>query len=122
MNDADFVASGMPIAAVNCPGTNVPEGSFPVSLKFGWHGGVHLHAPAHGATSLPVRTIADGELVFARRPTAPVADSTHPQNYNPYGTSAAWTDNGMVILRHTTDIGEGANAEAIVFYSIVEVP
>jgi hypothetical protein len=118
-NDADFVTNGMPIAVVNCPGTTVPEGSFPVSLNLGWHGGVHLHAPAMGARSLPVRAIADGEVVFARKPTAPVSDPAHPQNYNPYGADAAWTDNGMVILRHTTDIGEGGNAESIVFYSIV---
>jgi hypothetical protein len=118
-SDADFVTSGMPVAAINCPGTTMPEGSFPVSLNLGWHGGVHLHAPSAGARSLPVRAIADGEVVFARKPTAPVSDPAHPQNYDPYGTGAAWTDNGMVILRHTTDIGEGGNAESIVFYSIL---
>jgi hydroxyethylthiazole kinase len=106
-------------AAINCPGTTIPEGSFPVSLKLGWHGGSHLHAPSMGQTPLPVRCVADGEIVFARRPVAFSNDVTHPQNYNPYGTSPAWTDNGMVIVRHVTDIGTGADAKGIVFYSLV---
>jgi hypothetical protein len=119
ISDVAFVNSAMPGATVNCPGTSVPEGSFPVSLKLGWHGGIHIHAPATGAITLPVRAIADGDVVFARKPAAPIADPAHPQNYNPYGKDAAWTDNGMVILRHVTDIGEGASAEAIIFYSIL---
>jgi predicted chitinase len=117
--DAAFVESAMPAATTNCPGTAVPEGSFPVSLKMGWHGGTHLHAPSSGQTVLPVRCIADGEIVYARRPVAASADAAHAQNYNPYGAAAAWTDNGMVIVRHTTDIGTGANATGIVFYSLI---
>ena len=117
--DEGFVANGMPVAATMVPGTTVPEGSFPVSLKLGWHGGSHLHAPGAAAALLPARAIADGEIVFARKPTSPVADPAHGLNYNPYGSDAAWTDDGMVILRHHTDIGEGANAQAIVFYSLI---
>lgn len=60
-SDAEYIEAAMPAAAVNCSGTNVPEGSFPVSLKLGWHGGTHLHAPAVGTAALPVRAIADGE-------------------------------------------------------------
>ena len=117
--DAAYIAQAMPSAATTVPGTTVPEGSFPVSLKLGWHGGSHLHAPGAGAAVLAVRAIADGEIVFARRPTAQVATLTHPLNYNPYGTTAAWTDDGLVILRHQTEIGDGANAQAIVFYSVI---
>jgi predicted chitinase len=106
-------------ATTNCPGTGIPEGSFPVSMKFGWHGGTHLHAPAVGQTLLPLRCIADGEIIYARRPTARSNDTTHPQNYNPYGTSMAWTDNGMVIIRHVTDIGTGNNAKGIAYYSLI---
>lgn len=116
--DAVFVDAAMPDAAVNCFGTSVPEGSFPVSLKLGWHGGVHLHAPSGAAGVLPVRAIADGEIVYARRPTAQVDTPTHPLNYNPYGDQAAWTDDGMVVIRHTTDIGDCANAQDVVFYSV----
>lgn len=116
--DADYLATAMPTATVNCPGTNVPEGSFPVSLKLGWHGGTHLHAPAVGAAVLPVRAIADGEIVYARKPTAKNNTPTHPLNYNPYGGSPSWTDDGMVIMRHKTDIGTGPNAEGAEFFSL----
>ena len=117
-SDADYIAAAMPAAAVNCPGTSVPEGSFPVSLKLGWHGGTHLHAPSVGADILPVRAIADGEIVYARQPTTQVSDPTHALNYNPYGSSASWTDDGMVIMRHRTDIGTGPNAEGAEFFSL----
>jgi hydroxyethylthiazole kinase len=118
MADATYVENAMPGAATNCPGTSVPEGSFPISLKMGWHGGTHLHMPpAPGA--LPVRCIADGEIVYARRPGAVSSDPTHPQNYNPFGSGASWTDNGLVIIRHTTDLGEGENATGAEFYSVI---
>lgn len=119
ITDGAFIAEAMPCAATMVPGTTVPEGSFPVSLKLGWHGGSHLHAPSSGTTVLPVRAIADGEIVCARKPTVQVADPTHALNYNPYGNSASWTDDGLVIVRHHTDIGDGPNAQAVVFYSVV---
>ena len=119
ISDAAFVTDAMPVAAVTCPGTSVPEGSFPISLKLGWHGGTHLHAPHAGNATLPVRAIADGEIVFARKPTAPNTEIAHPLNYNPYGSSASWTDDGMVIIRHSTDIGDGDMAHEVVFYSII---
>ena len=31
----------------------------------------------------------------------------------------AWTDDGMAILRHRTDIGTGANAESVEFCSLL---
>lgn len=117
-DDATYVAAAMPAATVNCPASSVPEGSFPVSLNLGWHGGVHLHAPAQASAALPVCAIADGEIVYARRPTRQVAEPSHPLNYNPYGEVPAWTDDGMVIVRHRTEIGAGANAEEIEFYSV----
>jgi hypothetical protein len=117
--DAAFVADAMQPSATMVPGTTVPEGSFPVSLKLAWHGGSHLHAPGAGAAVLPVRVISDGEIVFARKPTVQVPDPTHPLNYNPYGSAASWTDDGIVIVRHHTEIGEGPNAQAVVFYSVI---
>ncbi|KRB83695.1 hypothetical protein ASE26_11045 [Duganella sp. Root198D2] len=117
-DDASYVAAAMPPATVNCPASSVPEGSFPVSLNLGWHGGVHLHAPAQASAALPVCAIADGEIVYARRPTRPVAEPTHALNYNPYGDTPSWTDDGMLIVRHRTEIGAGANAEDIEFYSV----
>ncbi len=90
------------------------NGAFPVSFNLGWHGGMHLTAPMNGNQSEPVRAIADGEVVFLRQPTAQPAGTlppAHPQAYN------GWTDNGVIVIRHSTEIGEGANA-AVTFFSI----
>jgi hypothetical protein len=90
------------------------QGAFPVSFNLGWHGGMHLTAPMNGTQPEPVRAVADGEVVFLRQPTPQPAGPLppeHPQAYN------GWTDNGVVVIRHTTEIGEGANA-AVVFFSI----
>jgi predicted chitinase len=116
--DELYTSQSMQPAAVNCPGTSRPEGSFPVSLQMGWHGGTHLHMPVADG-SLPVRCIADGEIVYARRPSPFDSNVENPQNYNPYGEAASWTDNGFVIIRHKTDIGEGPNAVNIEFYSVI---
>jgi predicted chitinase/murein DD-endopeptidase MepM/ murein hydrolase activator NlpD len=88
------------------------DGAFPVSYHLGWHGGVHLTAPVSGANTERVRAIADGIVVFARQPSPHTDDAQHPQNYR------GWTDNGCVLLRHETAIGEGANAQDIVFFSL----
>ncbi|MBX3687350.1 MAG: hypothetical protein KF909_14515, partial [Rhodocyclaceae bacterium] len=115
-NDADFVARCMPDTSVMVQGTPVPEGSFPVSFKLGWHGGRHLEAPvdANGAV-LNVRAIADGEIVYARRPTPRNANPSpaEPRNYNPYGDPPAWTDDGCVIIRHATEIGADAQNQPV---------
>lgn len=89
------------------------DGYFPVSHNLGWHGGSHLTAPARGTQAERVRAIADGTIIFKREPTARVDDSKHPQNYR-----GGWTDNGCVVLRHESAIGEGENASSIVFFSI----
>ena len=89
------------------------NGFFPVSHDLGWHGGVHLTAPALGNGWERVRAIADGTVIFKRAATARVDDLKHPLNYR-----GAWTDNGCVVLQHTTAIGDGPNACNIVFFSI----
>ena len=93
-------------------GGQVGDGAYPVSLNLGWHGGVHLHAPMTGNTSERVRAIADGTVAFTRAATPRIDDLTHAQNYR-----GGWTDNGCVVIRHETDIGVGAQATAVVFYS-----
>ncbi|WP_078121033.1 hypothetical protein [Thiosocius teredinicola] len=101
----------MPNTDVTVKNTGVPEGSYPVSLKLGWHGGLHLRAP-QGADS--VRAIADGEIVYARKPTARNDNVTDWLNYNPDGGSdPAWTDDGCVIIKHTTEIGAGAQNKPV---------
>lgn len=90
------------------------EGSFPVSFDLGWHGGLHLTAPAasvgNGAES--VRAIADGTVVYVRKPCERNQKVDHPLNY--YG---GWTSDGCVVLRHDTEIGEGENSK-VTFFSI----
>lgn len=90
----------------------VGDGGFPVSAYFGWHGGLHLNAPMNGNVAEQVRCIADGTVVFVRQPAPRPADpaQTHAQMYR-----GQWTDNGVVIIRHDTEIGEGANAKVSYF-------
>ncbi|KUY94635.1 MULTISPECIES: peptidoglycan DD-metalloendopeptidase family protein [unclassified Burkholderia] len=95
------------------------KGTFPVSHQFGWHGGVHLVAPGGDANPEPVRAIADGEVVFAR-PSAPKPKQTPSEaerDANPLYYYAGWTSNGVVILKHRTEIGDGVE---VVFYSIYQ--
>jgi hydroxyethylthiazole kinase len=91
------------------------QGAFPVSFNLGWHGGMHLTAPTNGTQWEPVRAIADGEVVFVRQATQMPAGPLSPTDPQAYGGS--WTDNGVVVIRHTTEIGEGADA-AVTFFSI----
>lgn len=92
-NETDDVYLARTMAVAN-------HGRFPVSNRLNWHGGLHLIAPAEGNGFLPVRAIADGTVVYVRRPTARPADpQTHPLGYN------GWTDDGCVVIRHDTEIG-----------------
>lgn len=89
------------------------DGGFPLSFDLNWHGGIHLTAPQEGDTHLPVRAIADGTLVYCRQPTDEAsAPADHGLRYRDQ-----WTDNGCIVLKHETEIGEGAGA-SVVFYSI----
>jgi len=89
------------------------DGAFPLSFNLGWHGGAHLSAPMNGAAVEPVRSIADGVIVFKRSPTKKQSDNKHPLNYR-----GGWTDDGCVVIRHQTDIGTGNEASKIIFFSI----
>ncbi|WP_153014220.1 M23 family metallopeptidase [Pseudomonas sp. EpS/L25] len=89
------------------------DGGFPLSFDLNWHGGIHLTAPQEGTKRLPVRAIADGTLVYCRQPTDEASAPTdHGLRYRDQ-----WTDNGCIVLKHETEIGEGAGA-SVVFYSI----
>ena len=91
------------------------QGAFPVSYRLEWHGGVHITAPvgANGAP-LPARAIADGTIALVRRRTDPVPASS-ALNYG-----AGYTSDGVVVVRHETEIGATANGQAtqVVFYSV----
>lgn len=107
-NDTEdaYLARAMPAAT---------HGVYPVSDRLAWHGGLHLVAPAENNQTLPVRAIADGTVVYVRQPTQQASTGEdHPLRYN------GWTDNGVVILRHDTEIGatNDGTATAVRFYSI----
>lgn len=91
------------------------DGAFPLSFNLGWHGGLHLISPMNGSQPEPVRAIADGTVVIVRppsaRPNGPLP-AQHPQAYG-----RGWTDNGVIVLRHETEIGDGAGAR-VVFFSV----
>jgi predicted chitinase len=119
--DDAYVRRCMPATAAVLPGTQIPEGSYPVSYGLGWHGGLHLQAPVGANGQIEsVRAIGDGEIIYARRPTPRNENPDDPHNFNPYGDAPAWTDDGCVIIRHTTEIGADARNQPVLvtFFSI----
>ncbi|MHB9836777.1 hypothetical protein Q8F57_018245 [Paraburkholderia terrae] len=85
------------------------NGAYPVSFNLGWHGGAHLIAPAEGNQPAYVRAVADGKVVYLRK-TGPTGKPTlHYRNVR--------TDDGCVVIRHDTEIGEGDNAK-VTYYSV----
>ncbi|WP_370599690.1 hypothetical protein [Pseudomonas nitroreducens] len=100
------------------PGGEPGDGAYPLSFDLNWHGGMHLRAPQENGHPLPVRAIADGKLVYFRAPTAKADDATHALNYRiEQSVGDGWTDDGCIVLRHETEIGEGERGQ-VVFYSI----
>ena len=99
--------------------TGAPEGSFPLSNKLEWHNGLHLQGQTGADGHTVVRGIADGEAIHVSAPRQSNTDVTDAQNFNPFGDGATWTDNGCVIVKHTTEIGAtGQQSTEIVFYSL----
>lgn len=95
-------------------GGTLGQGSFPVSLDLSWHGGLHLIEPGDGTGAVPVRAIADGTVVYARKPSDKPSQPTRDDPLNYY---TGWTSDGCVVIRHTTEIGEGDGA-TLTYYSI----
>lgn len=104
-SDEDYVRRAM---SGDAPG----EGAFPVSARRQWHGGLHLIAPFEMNEALDVRAVADGEIAYVEVASAHSDDPDHPLNYN-----GGWSSNGCVVLKHETEIGEGANAR-VTYFSI----
>ena len=94
------------------PGGEPGDGSYPLSHALQWHGGLHLIEPDVNAQ---VRAIADGDVVFWREPSVQPKGSLPPDHAQAYG--GGWTDNGVMILKHTTEIGDGSDAR-VTFFSI----
>jgi hypothetical protein len=86
------------------------NGAYPVSYSLSWHGGPHLIGPhdARGDVE-PVRAIADVLVVYVRQTDRKKKPALHYR--------AVRTDDGCVVVRHTTEIGEEPNG-TITFFSI----
>lgn len=117
-DDRRYVAVAMPDSVDIAPGSGgAPAGSYPLTTAMTWHNGLHIQAPRDAQNQpLPVRAIADGTVIFKRAPKPANNTATDAQNYNPYSNTPAWTDNGIVIVRHTTDIGATGNTPTTVTY------
>ncbi|MBJ9617707.1 M23 family metallopeptidase [Burkholderia multivorans] len=86
------------------------NGAFPVSFNLGWHGGAHLEAPVDSQGHLlPVRAIADGTIVFVR--------ATDTKNKPELNYAGVRTDDGCVVIRHDTEIGDGEQSK-VTFFSV----
>ena len=120
VEDDLFVTAAMPDAIDKAPGSGgAPLGSYPLTTSMTWHNGLHITAPRAVNRALPVRAIADGTVIFKREPVPANKKPNDPQNYNPYGIEPAWTDNGIVIVRHTTEIGAtGTAGTAVTYFSV----
>ncbi|MCD0491693.1 M23 family metallopeptidase [Chromobacterium violaceum] len=99
-SDEQWLASLMPFSS---------QGGFPIASRMAWHGGQHIEHTDTGAHGEPVRAIADGTVVYKRTPS-PDADKK-PLAYQ------GETDNGCVVIKHNTEIGEGPDGQ-IEYYSI----
>lgn len=118
-NDDTWLDTAMTAPASRLANTQSPEGSFPLSNKLEWHTGMHLQGAAGTGGHTSIRAIADGEVIFVSQPKAANNNATDPQNFNPFGNSATWTDNGCVIIKHSTEIGaNGQQATSVVYYSL----
>ncbi len=93
-------------------------GQYPVSSHLEWHNGIHVVAP-DAATD--VRAIADGKVIYLQAADAqpPSTDLALPQNYATFGSGPEWTDKGMLIIEHTTEIGASGNTPvSLTYYSV----
>jgi len=103
-SDASWVSRMMPV--------DINRG-FPLNRHASWHGGVHvLHTDRHeeGYDRIEfVRAIADGVVISFRKPSGLEKRDAFPLNY------AGKTDDGYVLLKHETDIGENCS---VVYYSL----
>jgi predicted chitinase len=87
------------------------SGVFPIASDRRWHCGMHLVPDCGLGQKEPVRAIADGEVVAYRVTQNAVSDGQKKSD----GTNALNSNTGFVLLKHTTDTGEG---RTITFYSL----
>jgi predicted chitinase len=117
-SESDWLARAMVQPTAFAPESRALEGSFPVSAAFMWHNGLHLVAPMEADAALPVRAVADGTVIFVHSPDDDCGKDAIAQQYMP-DQSESWTDNGCVIVRHTTEIGAaGTVPVTVIYYSL----
>jgi hypothetical protein len=97
-----------------CMNGDIPgRGSYPVGDELNWHGGLHLVAPKVTVGQVePVRAIADGKVIYLRKRTE--ADSPN----EPLNFGDGYTSDACVVIEHRTDIGSGADASGVTYYSL----
>lgn len=118
--DEAWLSAAMAQPPSRLANTGAPEGSYPLSNRLAWHNGLHLQGQAGTDGQTVVRAIADGEAIYVAQPKPRNSAPDDPQNYNPFGDTPAWTDNGCVIIRHTTEIGaNGMRPTEVTYYSLV---
>ncbi|RQR58560.1 hypothetical protein DIE19_19265 [Burkholderia sp. Bp9126] len=84
------------------------HGLYPIGFDRRWHCGVHL---VPNDLYEPVRAIADGEVVAYRVSQKAISDGQRDAQ----GRQVLNCNNGFVLLKHTTDTGDG---RTITFYSL----
>lgn len=118
-SDETWVNSAMFQPASRLDSTQAPEGSFPLSNKFEWHNGLHIQGTVGSDGRTSVHAIADGKIVYVGAPKKSNNEVTDEQNFNPFGEGARWTDNGIVIVEHATEIGAKRDqAVTLTYYSV----
>lgn len=117
--DEAWLSAAMAQPPSRLANTGAPEGSYPLSNRLAWHNGLHLQGQAGTDGQTVVRAIADGEVMYVAHPKPCNSAPDDPQNYNPFGDTPAWTDNGCIIIRHTTEIGAiGTQPTEITYFSL----
>jgi murein DD-endopeptidase MepM/ murein hydrolase activator NlpD len=84
------------------------HGLYPIAFDRRWHCGIHLVPDDQYE---PVRAIADGEVVAYWVSQKAISDG----QLDAQGTRVLNCNNGFVLLKHTTDTGDG---RTITFYSL----
>lgn len=121
--DAEWVDMAMRPPVSRAPLSSAYEGSFPLSAALVWHNGLHVQArrDPDGITWPAVRAVAGGTIVYVSPPKKANTELADPQNHNPFGIDAAWTDNGLIVIAHEAEVGasddETAAPTAFRFYS-----
>ncbi|KAI3593524.1 T6SS peptidoglycan binding protein [Cupriavidus sp. U2] len=107
--DADFIKNAGPDPLMDAVDKyeSGHSGIYPIAFDGRWHCGTHLNPRKY----VPVHAIADGEVVaYSVRQKA---ISCHRKNHE--GTEHLDSNTGFVLLRHTTETGEG---RVMTFYSL----